>query len=302
MQNTTNLLYFSSINATMNGNVIFVSMRGGGMEVIMEELNFSFLKANDFNINKIHAMFSKWEYGKSFSYLSHARKNSGIFLIHCDEVLFTYSNGETLKAHKNDVLYIPEGCRYKFISKTCSSPDCYLVNFNMLIKNDPFTLSNKITCICNDSDNAICTHIKRIIDAYMTSNHIDLKYRTYKLIKLLYSSTTSDQLCLIDRITDYIDLNIRKAFSVEEIAKKFLISTTTLRRLFNTHINMSPIEYINLKKIEKAKELLLSPELPVNAIWSELGFYDAPYFYKVFKRITGKTPLQFRQALGDSGN
>ena len=54
-------------------------------------------------------------------------------------------------------------------------------------------------------------------------------------------------------------------------------------------------EYATQVKIERARILLISPEAKVYQVAEKLGYSDAEYFSKVFKRVTGKTPAQYRK-------
>ena len=56
----------------------------------------------------------------------------------------------------------------------------------------------------------------------------------------------------------------------------------------------TPNEYINRLRLEKAAELLLSTDIPISSLASELGFYDCAYFHKLFKKRYGRSPGDFR--------
>jgi YesN/AraC family two-component response regulator len=55
-------------------------------------------------------------------------------------------------------------------------------------------------------------------------------------------------------------------------------------------------EYINRKRIELAKRLLVETKLQVQSIAQQCGIMDVHYFSKLFKRLVGLTPLEYRQA------
>ena len=73
------------------------------------------------------------------------------------------------------------------------------------------------------------------------------------------------------------------------------ISDKSLIYRFHEYLNMTPSQYLNKKKIDKAIELLLSTELSILNIAFECGFNNIEYFDKIFKKTMGLTPLRYRQ-------
>lgn len=70
-----------------------------------------------------------------------------------------------------------------------------------------------------------------------------------------------------------------------------------LIRLFKREVGLSPLRYINQKKIEKAQLLLLTADMPVKEIAYELGFFDLSYFIRLFKKKVGVTPQEYRASM-----
>lgn len=60
-------------------------------------------------------------------------------------------------------------------------------------------------------------------------------------------------------------------------------------------MGLSPRNYILCQRIERAKTLLISGQLPIVEIGHEVGFADQGYFTTAFRRITGMTPKKYRQ-------
>ena len=61
---------------------------------------------------------------------------------------------------------------------------------------------------------------------------------------------------------------------------------------------MSPLEYLTLLRVERAKELLSSTSLTIREISAQVGYYDPGSFIRRFKQVTGETPLQYRRGRG----
>lgn len=66
-------------------------------------------------------------------------------------------------------------------------------------------------------------------------------------------------------------------------------------RLFKKELGTTPLQYINQKKIEKSQLLLITEEIAVKEIAFQLAFEDYSYFNRLFKKITGVTPQEYRR-------
>ncbi|UTW04147.1 helix-turn-helix domain-containing protein [Amphritea atlantica] len=69
----------------------------------------------------------------------------------------------------------------------------------------------------------------------------------------------------------------------------------TFNRRFKLATGMSPIDYVHTLRIEEAKQLLESDDQPVEAIAQDVGYEDAAFFGRLFRRKVGITPLQYRK-------
>lgn len=144
---------------------------------------------------------------------------------------------------------------------------------------------------------------------------IDLKVRKYLTkptdpealltvideVEQLRTGTPSDRQAVYDgdnpvifRCLDYVDRNYPTKFTLADLAGELYISPTYLCRLFKKETDLNLTEYITSVRVEKAKKLLLSPDLTITQISDLVGYKDAGYFSAVFKRLTGQTPHEFR--------
>lgn len=74
----------------------------------------------------------------------------------------------------------------------------------------------------------------------------------------------------------------------------FGISPNYLSQLFKKHMNVGISEYITSQKIDESRKLLKETDLKIYEISDQLGFESSFYFSKVFKKITGLSPKDFR--------
>lgn len=94
---------------------------------------------------------------------------------------------------------------------------------------------------------------------------------------------------------DYIQKNIQRPISLNEVAQRAYLSPSYLSRLFKKYLHVNFIEYVNNQKIALAQEKLSLTLTPINQISNQIGFTQTSYFTKIFKKKTGITPSEFRQ-------
>ena len=99
-------------------------------------------------------------------------------------------------------------------------------------------------------------------------------------------------------ITDYISSNYADTkLAVDELSKKFWISRSQLYREFIKGFGMPPSRYINQFRILKAIQMFKQGERNIEVISRSVGYSDRFYFWRVFKKITGKSPKDFRNSV-----
>lgn len=99
----------------------------------------------------------------------------------------------------------------------------------------------------------------------------------------------------VQEIADYISENYRDAGTLEEIAKRFFISKSYLSRIFREVTGFTVNEYLNIRRIMKAKQLLAEPFHNVTEISELLGYENVSYFERVFGKYVHLTPLKYRR-------
>lgn len=83
--------------------------------------------------------------------------------------------------------------------------------------------------------------------------------------------------------------------TLQEVAEHVSLSPNYLSSLFKKEMQLSFVDFITAKRVEKAKELLSTTDMSIREAAEAAGFQDAGYFSKTFTRITGKRPSHFRK-------
>ncbi|MFE0503234.1 bifunctional transcriptional activator/DNA repair enzyme AdaA [Peribacillus butanolivorans] len=100
----------------------------------------------------------------------------------------------------------------------------------------------------------------------------------------------------IEQITEWIDQHYSEPLTLNTLADISHGSPYHLQRLFKRVKGLSPTEYIQQLRLEKAIRMLESSEQPVTEIGLAVGFSSTPYFITLFKKKTGYTPSGYRKA------
>ncbi len=93
----------------------------------------------------------------------------------------------------------------------------------------------------------------------------------------------------------YIHENIYKSISVKELSEKACMSEPNFYRCFKQQFGITPIEYINQKRIELAQKLLQTIDTNIADICFSCGFNNHNHFTKTFKKYTQTTPAHYRK-------
>ena len=97
------------------------------------------------------------------------------------------------------------------------------------------------------------------------------------------------------KVLTHIHNNIYEEISIDDLAAMVCVTKSHFIRIFVKMIGMSPLQYINRKKIDRAELLLITDDQPIKEIAYDLGYNDHSYFIRLFKKITGITPMAYRK-------
>lgn len=95
-------------------------------------------------------------------------------------------------------------------------------------------------------------------------------------------------------VSEYIQMHINEKIDVERLADKACMSTPHFYRKFKEYFGVTPIEYIQQVKINKAKELLVDFNATVNSVSYALGYQNMNHFIRIFKQFEGETPKKYQ--------
>lgn len=216
--------------------------------------------------------------------------------------------GERIDVAQNALLYAPKGTRYKilFCGEAKESEDVVAAHFQMTDRagEDIIAAAEPLICLKNPElsvgmlfDALALECEKKVVcvpevtaGLYQLLAQICQKQKKY---------TTRNRFSRIRKGIELLEGD--HDVSIAEIAAACGVSECYFRRLFREYSGESPVEFRQKRRIERAKQLLLSDEhYTVGEVAAELGFLDIYHFSKTFKKICGVSPNRFLKSGGET--
>lgn len=99
----------------------------------------------------------------------------------------------------------------------------------------------------------------------------------------------------VEAIQNYIHGNFKRKITRMDVQNTFNTNYDHMNRMFKKLMGYTIIDYLNRVRIDKSRELIENTSLSISEIGLEVGISDIYYFSKVFKKYTGRTPLEYRK-------
>jgi len=101
----------------------------------------------------------------------------------------------------------------------------------------------------------------------------------------------------VENAVEYINENYMEDLTLTSVAEKVGVTSAYLSTLFSQTLDYGFIDYLNKVRIDRACNYLFNSQLKTYEVAYKVGFHDEKYFTKVFKKVTGVNPSQFRKTL-----
>lgn len=223
-------------------------------------------------------------------------------------------NGCELPLHKGDLFVITKEDGHSIIPTAPAEEfrwvNC-IIDREFVAAEQIETVSEKKTAFAGRAD--ISSIIYMLLEEYSNKNlyyeevmkglAISLIGKYRRALDLSYASNTAENTEVFKRsetyltaAIGYLHANYNKKLSIDTVAEKIGISTGYLERLFREERSTTPVECLNIYRIEQACRLLIVSDKSIADISEEVGFNDIKFFYTMFKRQTGVTPRIYRHS------
>lgn len=202
---------------------------------------------------------------------------------------------QTVHVHGGDFLLLPPQSCHMVRSEDDSS--VLVVCFNGLAAPLPGTF-----CHLPAADTAAARPILALLDAGGLTGQARDRVLEALLLQLVVQSAFSfaapPPSSLPLRVLRYLNDHFRDDLSLNDLADAFHISVSHIIHIFNPLFGLSPIQYLIRRRIGEAQLLLRCTSQSAGEIAAQVGIMNRNYFYRTFKRLTGLSPSQYRDAVG----
>lgn len=156
--------------------------------------------------------------------------------------------------------------------------------------------------LCNGEISGLIYKLYHLANKNTQEARIIAELTLTELLVLLFQSQNQQALLqnynggVLNDLVRYIQDNLDHNLSIDFLSKQTSMSKTTLFRSFKREFNISPLEYVNKARIEKAKQMLQAqPSLSIAEVGYSVGFNNPNYFARLFKKYLNKTPSDIKK-------
>ena len=95
-------------------------------------------------------------------------------------------------------------------------------------------------------------------------------------------------------VREHIDCHFAEALTIADLAGRARLSSFHFIRAFRAAFDVTPHQYLRARRLDRAKELLVTTAYPVTEICHQIGFHSLGSFSSLFRRLTGEPPAEYR--------
>ena len=271
----------------------------------MKIVEWKDLYLTDFNLFRMSAMDQEWNHGQEFLMLSKSRPTSALLYLKDSRVEYELESGVSLSFPRGTLLYIPENSRYRTRLYACDGQKAItqLIEFELRdTDNQPFACSREIMPLLTDKTDFFVDSVAEAIRCYKQfffsfSAFKALLYDLLNRIAMHYQKEVvlAREYFPIAPAVRYLLTNPCGDVNVADLAKMCHVSESCFRNLFKQYSGKTPLRYCLDNRIFRAKQLLENGSYSVSEVATMVGYRDAGYFTKVFKKETGILPGKYAQ-------
>lgn len=222
---------------------------------------------------------------------------------------FHFGNEEKIVSAGHMVLYRPkEPQKYEYYGK--DQTEVYWVHFTgnnvtNILRSYGLTKDKKVFYCGSDLEyqqmfRSMIYELQMCKDSYPEMLEMYLRQILIRLQRYFKTAlTTSNARAAeeIDQAAAFFSEHYSEAINIDEYAKEHHVSTSWFIRNFKLYTGFTPMQYILSKRIYNAEVLLQSPQYNISEISRIVGYENSLYFSRIFKKIKGISPSEYRKGI-----
>ncbi|UOQ86781.1 helix-turn-helix transcriptional regulator [Gracilibacillus salinarum] len=244
----------------------------------------------------------------------HLHQDYEIFYMLEGEKLFLME-GEQFIAEKDQIVFIDKNRLHKTLI-TDRNYQRIVINFrdSFLLKEDQYLLKalfNKGALLLKVPNASIFRLLlESMVKEYYLDNRDRQRYLQLLLTQFLIESERllhiqpqpqdklrphSQQHDTVDAIITYINEHFAEDITLSVLSEEFFLHEQSISKLFKQTIGYRFTDYLNAVRISNAKQLLMETSIKINQITKKVGYTNHVHFWRIFKKMTGMSPNEFRE-------
>ena len=260
----------------------------------MRKIDFFSLKSTEFYVDKISSIYQTPTHQ---TIEVSDRKCNGFLVIEDGESVFSWSGGSQL-LKKGGIIYLPYGSVCRIYAET-EKLSFTRINFTThCLNSEKFIFSDRPLVMCTYFDSEAMNIVHSLNELFLDATAaLKLKSKLYELFDKIDTIASNKKSNPVNLAVEYIERHYTENFDLKELVQSSYLSQATMYRTFKKETGMTPVEYKNHLRIQKAKSMLRTEEYTINEIADFLGFDSIYYFCRVFKQLAKMSPTQYRHRL-----
>lgn len=266
----------------------------------MEQSNLADFINCDIKIRDIVQIYhhNKTDWKRDFSA---KRDYEGLLLFPRGSIHYDFE-GFSFDAHAGDVLKLPAGIPYSGIKLGTDNNEYCVIDFTTEHEGEFFNYPIPLAFHPDNFSELLSMfyQLERVWNSKQPISRIETRNMLYAYFALITRTYMQNKYGTLGKnrvyeICSYIKENAQNCnLKISDVAQKFYISETHLRRLFAAEMKISPAEYLINTRIDKAKHMLITnSSYSITEIAEQCGYSSVYYFCSAFKKKTGITCSQY---------
>ncbi|SHH57592.1 AraC family transcriptional regulator [Clostridium grantii] len=217
-------------------------------------------------------------------------------------------NGDKFIPKPEELYLIPANTIHSYYHNPNNPIEKYWCHFNLVLNKEKKFIYSKESTKCKISKEKITPLLDKLVSLDFSTNPLDTlteKAGLLEILKIFLDNVDMKKILpstfdeFENTINTYIKNNITKDITLTNLADIVHLHPNYFIKYFKKHFSTTPIEYVNSMKLQMATYILINePDKSISNIAMDLGFNDYRYFSRLFKKMYGITPSNYKNSIG----